>query len=86
MKKRFSTIKEYKVISYVEFNMSAELAWNAESSIHREISGLKYTPSMGFGGHTECFYYIPLCIYKKAKSMSDSIKSKGCLYDGYILK
>lgn len=40
----------------------------------------------GFGGHTECFYYIPLCIYKKAKSMSDSIKSKGCLYDGYILK
>jgi hypothetical protein len=38
-----------------EFKDSAEKVWDLEKKLHRKFKQFKYTPSIYFGGFTECF-------------------------------
>lgn len=86
VKNRFSNGKPYKIDSFIEFTMEALAAWDIEKYYLRTLREIKYDPKEKFGGSTECFWYVPSCVYDKAKIKSKSISGRGDLYDSYALE
>ena len=56
----------YRKLYIVEGNASD--IYDLETEIHELLAEFKYTPSIYFGGHTECFSFIPDFITEKLKN------------------
>lgn len=50
---RYSNTKDYEITTI--FQIFSPRVVELESKIHNELAGYNYTPSIKFGGHTECY-------------------------------
>lgn len=84
VKSRLSSTKGYKMQSFIEFKIDASTAWDIEKKYIKKLMKIKCKPDVKFGGSTECFWYIPKCVYDEAMEHSVLTNGKGDLYDDYM--
>lgn len=69
-RKRIKYIYKMELIN--EYIGDAELIWNLERSLHRELKQFKHNPSVSFAGETECFSTISNDVYAIIESNINS--------------
>lgn len=68
VKHRFQKKMSYRYRELYVIEGNASNIYDLETEIHELIAEYKYTPSFYFGGHTECFSFIPDFIIEKLKN------------------
>lgn len=68
VKHRFQKKMPYRYRELYIIEGKASDIYNLETEIHELLAEFKYTPSIYFGGYTECFSFIPDFITEKLKN------------------